>query len=1275
MAPRGAILCVLSLTAFAAVGVDYYWLPSAQDLDGNMTNAVHFFSNSAGTVPVDPADIMPVDRVTFNGPNDADYVVSLPAGTDYTGRFSPCVRAPAGRQVTLDFRESEWSQSKATNEEEFYTAKERFQFYAGSYELMRVTNKNVTNGVFRFSDMRCTVADKVVSEGVVQVDFLDGVADFYSPGGAGYVYMLGNASIPRLVYNFHEGSTFKMGSMLVYANSAQTNEYNFLGGTHLVNYLLLRGVEAKNGGDDTYARTTFRVSGADTELSMWMYDGPEGQSYGGKDNKLHGYNFIVEKGGTFTLTSQIIQYSNGADDSFCNFVFDGGRFKGGANAVYWNYARVYSTNSVFETQNLNLYSGTFRLKDTDWLGKTLTIGRGRADYAALVTEGGTLTVAELVGFTTNGTARLSGDGTRVVPAGAISRGFIRDFSSAQCGANGLIVDSDEDIVIPQNFENIDGAVGELVLAGSGVKTLSGTSTVSRIVAVGGTVVFAEGARAASELVVTNGARVVFEASPATLGLTRFACGDGVTRGVVVFRPGTPIDFPCLVSLDGVGAVLEGSFAIGSDHVLATLPGGVSSGSAAAWDDAWIYDGDEPDRSYEFLHDDAGGTLRLFLRPKPIATTITLGVNVTSNATTVASCGRWDLVKCDVASGAALDVSATVQEGGLAKCGAGRMTVTGTGNELWRGLLCLGGVLSVSGVGPFGVATPSPLAGLHMYGGTFEYSGGAAELPGTLFGKTSAATDVIDLKVSAPLTVNKADIRSGCIVKRGAGTLTFSPGTREKMILSASNGCGERILNASPVDIGDLSADPWPTPSGGYYGFNVAEGEVVFSGPQNAKVIVTNSVGVGLHASNGVAEPRLVVDGVHADLASASTLNLFSHMKGTRDVDCPFPFTPTLEIRNGADVYTKNIRCHYDNSYFLWPTVTVDNATWTLKEGLNFSGSDTTAAEDGTGRCGTAFVFRNGAKVYASSVYGEVKGWCALDLDNATFAKNEKLEGLTFRLDAGGGFVWRIGNGALLALDQITLGDGGDFGKNRFTLSFNGGTWKTKPSSKQPLRLKNAWNLVVRTESEAGLALPVDSGATLYASRAIQGPGGVVKTGDGTLCFERQAAWTNGIVQAEMADPVTLAFGGTLDVREGLVVVSNGCCRAGGAYCAATGAAVDFCGNDLGSGATFAGGGTFRHMCAAAAKVVVPLGDDLTIEGVPIFDGVSFAGPVVVDFGRKRPPRLSRGLVVVARFSDGSPDVSSWRARGLGGSLSAVFRMSGSSMVADICHRGFTIRLK
>ena len=306
---------------------------------------------------------------------------------------------------------------------------------------------------------------------------------------------------------------------------------------------------------------------------------------------------------------------------------------------------------------------------------------------------------------------------------------------------------------------------------------------------------------------------------------------------------------------------------------------------------------------------------------------------------------------------------------------------------------------------------------------------------------------------------------------------------------------------------------------------------------------------------------------------------------------------------------------------------------------------------------------------------ENRAWADLEMDGATFARNAKLDCLTFRLLSGGGFAWRIRNGSFLALDQITLDSSSDFGKNKFTLSFDGGTWKTAPASKQVLRLKNAWNLVVRTESEAGLTLPVASGATLFAARAVEGPGGVIKTGGGTLCFDRQAAWTNNMVQAALADPVTLAFDGTLDVREGLVVVSNGCCRAGGVYCAATGAVVDFCGNDLGSGATFAGGGTFRRMHVVDAKVIVPLSNDLTIEDAPTFGDVSFVGPVVVDFGRKSPPRLSRGLVVVARFSDGSPDVSSWRARGLGGSLSAVFRMSGSSMVADICHRGFTIRLK
>ena len=214
--------------------------------------------------------------------------------------------------------------------------------------------------------------------------------------------------------------------------------------------------------------------------------------------------------------------------------------------------------------------------------------------------------------------------------------------------------------------------------------------------------------------------------------------------------------------------------------------------------------------------------------------------------------------------------------------------------------------------------------------------------------------------------------------------------------------------------------------------------------------------------------------------------------------------------------------------------------------------------------------------------------------------------------------------------------------------------------------------------EAGATIPVADGATAFVGRAISGAGGIAKTGGGTIRFEPQGEWTMDnppVFVSNLTDSVSLAFEGLFDVREGSAFVESGACRKGGAYRAGQGASIDFDWNDLGSGVAFSGAGSFSNFTATAATISVPLSDDMVAtNGAPSFSSATLGGPVLVDFGQLRIPE--RGAkVVVATFLSGAPSLAKWSTSAVPKGFAASLRMDGSSVVADIRHVGFTIRLR
>ena len=441
------------------------------------------------------------------------------------------------------------------------------------------------------------------------------------------------------------------------------------------------------------------------------------------------------------------------------------------------------------------------------------------------------------------------------------------------------------------------------------------------------------------------------------------------------------------------------------------------------------------------------------------------------------------------------------------------------------------------------------------------------------------------------------------------------------------------------------------------GFNVAEGELVLKGDSMTSFTCPKSVMIGMSTSNGTEEPALTLDGVDASFSERVHLGSFQTTSS-------FSRRPRLVIRNGANVSigTYIAGRNMEGADFVsseYPTTIVENATVnfaSLRGSYSWRVHHTLLATNSTILC----------NVYES--YGPN----SLEVTGGVMQKNAAGDCFTATMNSSGEGNWQFKGGAKLSLSrffpagpflQYTIG---------LKVAFDGATWETGGGTQPTFHLHGSTNFVFQTTG-AGLTLPVAGGKTVNVARAITGDGPLVKTGAGSLVFETQGSWDSTITtKTALADPVSLAFAGELDVREGTVSVESGACRAGGAYRAAPGASVDFGNNALGD-ASFAGAGSFSNFSASGATIV----SDGVGADVPSFSSALLSGVTCIDFGRSDELPINWQEVKnvpVARFSGSVPNVSRWKVSGTGmKNIAGEFSVAEDGVVCvTLVRRGITI---
>lgn len=912
----------------------------------------------------------------------------------------------------------------------------------------------------------------------------------------------------------------------------------------------------------------------------------------------------------------------------------------------WNDAARWTTNILHQTGGTIEVGSAFSV---------IAAQKCENTHAEVILEGGVLAAPYVIGGAgcSGLDASKTSDGILIGNGGTVraiadSTGFIKNFTAAKCGPEGLTLESDYAITIPQSFVDLDENGGRLVLTGSGVKTLSGTATsVSNIVVAGGTLVFAAGARAQSNLIVKNGAKVVFTDAPAAVGLKSFVCGDEESLGVISVKAGSPLDFGTMpVTLNAVRLALDGDFSSVGSHTFITTQYAVSEKTKLAWENALGKVGFSSGRSYAFSSAPAD-TQTVFGMTVSAAARVFKVEEGSDTETSDVDFGGMETVVAEVASGATLALDGKLAKGGLLKTGDGSLFVNSPYNEFLRGITSEAGFFSVASYGALGLSA-SGVGDLKLCGGTFEYCGDGqpAELPCTLEISSEDVHDPIGLKIESPLTVRSVNVSGGVILKRGAAPLTFAPPAGSETVLASHNNGAGAADPSSPYSIGDISGRTDVQPQTGYMGFNIAEGEVRLVGDSDTLIKSEYGTMIGVSATGGREQPALTIDGAKVDFGGG-TVQLGSFTQSGS-----FNTAPKLSIVNGAQVNVYNLICGRNTNTNCYPVITVNDSTLNVKSfraGYNWNNYPTYSINNSR-------IAADNVLCYGPSYFYFTNSVCEVKASGAA-----EMHGNSGR--------WLFGPGSKLSLSNLKTTSASPC--SGFTLAFDGAEWITGASDKI-FRLYNSE--VFRFETlGAGLTLPVDEGASLPIARAITGPGPLVKTGKGAIVFETQGTYDETLGEkTALDDPVSLAFDGELDVREGSVVIAEGACRTGGRYKAADGADVDFGGNQLG-GAEFAGAGTFRTFTATDAKILI----DAENPAAPRFENAVFGGRTVVDFGCTEDSPLdwrNTPVLPVAKFTRALPDISGWRVKGVGNrSVGGKFTVSDDGIVSvKLAWRGLTL---
>ena len=902
----------------------------------------------------------------------------------------------------------------------------------------------------------------------------------------------------------------------------------------------------------------------------------------------------------------------------------GGRYTG--KSMFFTSA----ANSVDKVSYLRQTGGEIVLSGgfhavTNFSGRTL-----------LSLEGGTFTASQVFGglgaAASGGTgyAMLEADGGTIVagtsPAAA---GLVRGFDSAVIGDGGLTVDAAYNVLIPQAFADKDGENGELILSGSATKTLSGSSTVSKIVAAGGRTVFAEGQATTSALLVTNGAEVAFASASAGASLSGVTFGDASSVGVLVATPGVVPVINGTVDVANIKVVLASGFANYTTNAVLSA-NSFTEGSAAALAKALVVSGLPAGAAASFTIEDVDGrqVLKMALTDTP-----TLVIRVDEGVSNIASAVTYPisgLLQTIVAEGASLGISGAVGYGAMENTGDGKVTLSNQGNRFAGDIASSSGTFSVDGL-----AALSPYDA--MSGGMFTLSGGTLELadgtspatfPRTLRTSAATETDAVVIKTDTDVTVEGATgfALSGAVIKRGAGTLKVTTAANN-LPLAAGYGLATKTNVKYPAITDTLAFGADGKPDATYYAaFTEAEGGVELQGTAaGAGFNFPYTTAIGVPCTTGTAAPYMAVSDASA------TFRWLLLGCGLSADNTFMSSSPWLYATNAA-LNVDTLALAYKNTNpGIKPKVTLDASSMTLSFLLRAN----TAKED----CGveTEYSLVNGSVLTAARVGVAQKA--SFDCDASTIDVNELFcKSASYSSESAYVFA------DTYAL--FTFRNGSRFVSNYvepcrrsvvtapLTFDFDNSEWSPKPGQNADyvFAFTNAFNLLVKA-GVGGLVLAPGEGLTWSVVHPVTGTDGkIVKRGAGTLAFTGNGA---------------LAVGGVNEVESGVFAVAATSTVYGVKAHLAAGTALDLL-EGTHSGAVVSGAGNVRNGTLADAVLSVAVDGDTETPLLAFDEGLVISDTLTFDLGRTAEDPVETGVsITVCRYTGTPTAAVRYRMSGTG----------------------------
>lgn len=852
---------------------------------------------------------------------------------------------------------------------------------------------------------------------------------------------------------------------------------------------------------------------------------------------------------------------------------------------------------------------------SDMKGVQITTNGKLTRRARLVLDGGVMNANYVIGGSSarvnggTGYAAFEANGG-TLKANAAAPFLLETFDEAKLGEDGLTIDSDYAATIRQAFSNQDGAEGLLVLKGAGEKTLVGASAVTRIRIEGGTVSFGAEACPQSSVAVSGGATVNFNGGAADGRLT----GLAVSGGKLAVAAGETFAVSGDVVLSDVHLVLSGTFEKGTAYTILSCTGSVSEDSAKAWRDALVASGIAEGLAGDFTVEVKDGvtSFKLTVRDaQDVVIRVDEGVSNVEESVTFAA---GDTLRMIVADGAQLNLNGTVRRGALAKEGPGAAILAGEGNASSGKATIESGLLGATSIAAFGWSDPLNPGALLLKDGTLGLADEVAdaEFPWTVMTAPSADDKACVIKADSDVTLKHLALGTGCLIKRGAGRLTFAApsGTVTFSSSAGKNEAGGTVDKATTVEFPEGGCPP----QANYAGLTIAEGELRLTGGASYQVASGSTPGVtyvGIPVKGIGAEPGIVVDGTTARFSSQGSRH-FHLGCGITDANSDVRH-PHLIATNGATVNVTSFVTGRDSSGSVAPYVYFNGSTLNVSEYLY-------TLRGGTEGATPTYSFVNGSRLHVDYAgYHGVEfqgGYVTMVFDNSVLARNAGNDrARIWTYDGTGRMVFR--NGSVMYVDDFFQ----SMDNKRLTLAFDGGEWS--PSSGDYTLALAYPKSIVFTAEKGGLFLNPPAGATWTMSAATfaAGAGEVIHRGAGTLAF------AEGVTEKG----VRYAGTGTLTGSLNAPVLS----------------------------VTLDGDGTAVEMlCLKDVSVTGRIHVDL---------GRTAENPFVEPYPQG---------IAVARFSGSIPDVRTWKVEGTGvKGVSGVCRIVGDTVVADVCARGCAILVR